>query len=155
MTDVVSGYAGGSKATADYKTVSSGATDHAEVVRVVYDPDKIGYARLLKAFFVAHDPTQLDRQGPDAGRQYRSAVFYADDAQKQAAEAFIRRLNESGALTGPVVTTLEPLEAFYPAEDYHQDYARKNPNHPYVRAHSLPKAKKVRAALAATTRGGS
>lgn len=139
-TEVTSGYAGGSAETADYKSVCSGATDHAEVVRVRYDPERISYGRLLQVFFgVAHDPTQLDRQGPDRGRQYRSAVFYADAAQKRVAEAYIDQIERAGVFSGSIVTTLEPLEAFYPAEGYHQDFVANNPSQPYVCMIARPK----------------
>ncbi|MFP5305203.1 MAG: peptide-methionine (S)-S-oxide reductase MsrA [Gammaproteobacteria bacterium] len=145
VLDVVSGYAGDSAATADYQTVCSGTTDHAEVVRVDFDAAKLSYGQLLKVFFsVAHDPTQLNRQGNDRGRQYRSAVFYADDAQREVAERYIRKLEAAKAFSGPIVTTLEPLEAFYKAEDYHQDYAARNPAQPYIAAVAAPKVEKVR-----------
>jgi len=144
--EVESGYAGGTKETADYQRVSAGATDHAEVIRVAYDPSKITLGQLLKVFFtVAHDPTQLNRQGNDVGRQYRSTVFYADDEQKRIVQAYIRQLDESKIYDRPIVTTLEPLDAFYPAETYHQDFVQRNPGQPYVRAQALPKVEKVRA----------
>ena len=142
---VVSGYAGGREETAEYRAVSSGQTDHAEVIRITYDPKVISYGELLKVFFtVAHDPTQLNRQGPDTGRQYRSALFYADEQQKRVAEAYIKELDASGVYDKPIVTTLEPLEAFYEAEAYHQDYVRLNPSQPYVVQQALPKVAKVR-----------
>jgi len=145
VSSVVSGYAGGKAETADYKLVASGGTDHAEVIAITYDPMTISYEKLLEVFFtVAHDPTQLNRQGPDWGKQYRSAVFYADEKQKQAAENAIRILTEAKVYSDPIVTTLEPLTKFYPAEDYHQDYVRLNPNQPYVRAQAIPKVEKVR-----------
>ena len=145
VTEVVSGYAGGKKETADYRTVSTGATDHAEVIRVTYDPAKISYEKLLEIFFtIAHDPTQLNRQGNDRGRQYRSAVFYATAEEKQLAEAAIKKLEADGVYDDPIVTTLEPLEAFYLAEDYHQDYAALNPFQPYIRAVALPKVDKLK-----------
>jgi peptide methionine sulfoxide reductase msrA/msrB len=144
VSDVTSGYAGGAKETANYKQVCGGNTGHAEVIRVTYDPAQISYEQLLDVFFDAHDPTQLNRQGNDVGTQYRSAIFYADEQQRQATEAKIAALNERKAFPRPVVTTLEPLTAFYPAEDYHQDYARLNPEQPYVQSHSLPKACQVR-----------
>ncbi|MGF1632716.1 MAG: peptide-methionine (S)-S-oxide reductase MsrA [Phycisphaerae bacterium] len=144
VTDVVSGYAGGTEATANYQAVSAGQTDHAEVIKITYDPAKVSYGQLLKVFFsIAHDPTQLNRQGPDTGRQYRSAVFYADDEQKQVAEAYIKQLNETGLWDKPIVTTLEPLDAFYVAEAYHQDYVQNNPNQPYVVQYALPKREKA------------
>jgi methionine-S-sulfoxide reductase len=144
VSDVTSGYAGGAKETANYRRVCEGNTGHAEVIRVTYDPTQISYDQLLDVFFDAHDPTQLNRQGNDVGTQYRSAIFYADDQQKLAVEAKIAALNERRAFPRPIVTTLEPLTAFYPAEDYHQDYARLNPEQPYVQSHSLPKACQVR-----------
>jgi peptide-methionine (S)-S-oxide reductase len=147
VLDVESGYAGGEAGTANYRAVSSGGTDHAEVVRITYDPSKISYGELLKVFFtVAHDPTQVNRQGPDVGRQYRSAIFYADEVQKHQAEAYIRKLEEAGTFDRPIATTLEPLEQFHPAEAYHQDYVQKNPSQPYVQAQALPKVRKLREA---------
>src|SRR5215813_9702727 len=128
VLEVTSGYAGGTAGTADYETVCSGTTNHAEALRVRYDPKRISFGQLLKIFFsVAHDPTQLDHQGNDYGRQYRSAIFYADEEQKRIAEAYIRQLNEARVFHDPIVTTLEPLTAFYVAEEYHQDYAARNP----------------------------
>lgn len=144
VLDVTSGYAGGSRETANYKAVCGGDTGHAEVIRITYDPTKITYDQLLDVFFDAHDPTQLNRQGNDIGAQYRSAIFYASDAEKHAAEAKIRALNESKHFPRPIVTKLEPLREFFPAEDYHQDYARTNPGQPYIQAVSLPKVCKVR-----------
>jgi methionine-S-sulfoxide reductase len=145
VSDVTSGYAGGAKETADYKQVCSGRTGHAEVIRVTYDPAQLTYDQLLDVFFDAHDPTQLNRQGNDVGTQYRSAIFYANEQQKQAAEAKIASLNDQKVFPRPIVTTLESLTAFYPAEDYHQDYARLNPEQPYIQSHSLPTACQVRA----------
>ena len=124
--------------------VSSGATDHAEVVQVTYDPQRISLGTVLQVFFSTHDPTTLNRQGPDAGRQYRSAVFYADEAQRKVAEAYIKQLSDAGAFKSPIVTTLEKLDAFYPAEAYHQDFVKLHPEHPYVQAWSVPKVKKTR-----------
>lgn len=145
VLDVRSGYAGDGADTADYESVCSGTTDHAEVVLVRFDPERTSYGQILKVFFsVAHDPTQLNRQGNDVGRQYRSAVFYADDAQKAVAQAYIRHLNESGAFSAPVVTRLEPLAEFYEAEAYHQDFCERNPFQPYVRHAALPKLEKLR-----------
>jgi methionine-S-sulfoxide reductase len=143
VSDVESGYAGGSATTASYDAVSSGETDHAEVVRITYDPTQVTYGTLLRIFFATHDPTTLNRQGPDAGRQYRSAVFYADEAQRAAAARYIEQLDAAGAYPRPVVTTLEPLEAYYPAEDYHQDYVQRNPSNPYIRQNALPKVDKL------------
>jgi len=143
--DVVSGYAGGSPDTADYRQVAAGRTDHAEAIQITYDPTKISYEKLLEIFFtVAHDPTQLNRQGPDTGRQYRSAVFYANDEEQQIAERYISQLEERGVYDEPIVTTLEPLDAFYVAEDYHQDYARLNPLQPYIRFNAQPKVEKLK-----------
>jgi len=144
VLEVESGYAGDSAQTANYKKVCEGTTNHAEAVRIVFDPTRISYGQLLKVFFATHDPTQLNRQGPDAGRQYRSAIFYAGDEQKRVAEAYIRQLEEEKAFPRKIVTTLEPLKAFYPAEDYHQDFAQRNPNHPYITHWAIPKVAKVR-----------
>ena len=144
VLDVTSGYIGGSAETANYRAVCSGSTGHAEAIRITYDPTRISYEQLLDVFFDAHDPTQLNGQGADVGTQYRSAVFFADDAQRRAAEAKIRQLNEAKAYARPIATTLEPPGEFFPAEDYHQDYARLNPDQPYIQAVSLPKACKVR-----------
>ena len=143
VSDVVSGYAGGTEASADYKKVSSGETDHAEAIQITYDPSKVTYGQLLRIFFGTHDPTTKDRQGPDWGKQYRSAVFFADDEQKKVAEAYIKQLDEAKAFEAPIVTTLEPLQAFYPAEQYHQDFVAQNPDHPYVRQWALPKVQKL------------
>ncbi|HEX4915505.1 MAG TPA: peptide-methionine (S)-S-oxide reductase MsrA [Vicinamibacterales bacterium] len=141
---VVSGYAGGTAATADYRTVCSGTTDHAEVIRVRYDSSRISFGQILKVFFaVAHDPTHVNRQGNDIGRQYRSAVFYADDQQRQVAEAYIRQLTEAKVFQEPIATTLEPLDQFFEAEEYHQDFVARNPNQPYVAAVAMPKVKKL------------
>ncbi len=144
VESVVSGYAGGNDDDANYQLVSAGATDHAEVIQITYDPQAVTYGELLKVFFtVAHDPTQLNRQGPDTGRQYRSAVFYLNDAQKQATAAYIQQLQDAGTFAEPIVTTLEPLTKFHPAEQYHQDYVRLNPAQPYVVYNALPKVKKL------------
>ena len=145
VLSVESGYAGGTADTADYRTVCTGSTDHAEVIRIRYNPARISYGQLLKVFFsVAHDPTQKDRQGNDVGRQYRSAVFYDRAAEKDVAAAYIAQLHAAGVFHCLIVTTLEPLETFYPAEEYHQDYARRNPRQPYVAAVSMPKVRKLR-----------
>jgi peptide-methionine (S)-S-oxide reductase len=141
--DVVSGYAGGAKADADYRKVSSGATKHAEVVQVTYDPAKLTYGQLLRVFFATHDPTTKDRQGPDQGHHYRSAIFYETEEQKQVAEAYIQQLTDAKVFSRPIVTTLEKLDAFYPAEQYHQDFVTNNPTHPYVRQWAVPKVLKV------------
>jgi peptide-methionine (S)-S-oxide reductase len=147
VSEVVSGYSGGTKETADYQTVCGGKTDHAEAIKITYDPAVITYSQLLQIFFTAHDPTTLDRQGNDAGHQYRSAIFYANDDEKKVAEDYIKLLNDGKAFSSPVVTTLEPLKGFYKAEDYHQNYVALNPNQGYVRACALPKMQKVRKAF--------
>ena len=150
VSSVKSGYAGGTAETADYETVSSGGTDHAESVEVVYDPSRLSYGQILKVFFaIAHDPTQLNRQGPDTGRQYRSAIFYADDEQKKVADAYIDQLNKAHVFDHPIVTEVVPLEAFYQAETYHQDYAARNPLNPYIVVNAQPKVRKLRSYQAA------
>jgi len=142
---LTSGYAGGSAETADYETVCTGRTGHAEAVQVRFDPNKISYGQVLKLFFsVAHDPTTLNRQGADVGTQYRSAIFYADEEQKRVAQAYIDQLNQAGVFRGKIVTSLEPLEAFYVAEEYHQGYAAAHPNQPYIAAVAMPKVQKLR-----------
>jgi peptide methionine sulfoxide reductase msrA/msrB len=144
VSTVVSGYAGGSSDTATYDRVSAGSTKHAEAIKITYDPAKVSYVKLMELFFyIAHDPTHLNHQGNDKGKQYRSAVFYADEAQKAATEAYIKLLQESGRFSDPIVTTLEPLSRFFPAETYHQDYVKLNPDQPYVRAIAIPKVKKL------------
>jgi peptide-methionine (S)-S-oxide reductase len=146
VLDVVSGYSGGTQETADYKTVCTGRTDHAEVVQIRFDPARTTFGKLLKIFFsIAHDPTQLNRQGNDVGTQYRSAIFYADDGQKQIAERYIRQLNEAQIFGSPIVTRLEPLAAFFEAEAYHQNYAELHPDQPYIAAIAAPKVDKLRA----------
>jgi peptide-methionine (S)-S-oxide reductase len=146
VASVKSGYAGGSADTADYETVSTGGTEHAESVEVVYDPSRISFGQILKVFFaIAHDPTQLNRQGPDTGRQYRSAIFYADGEQKRVAEAYIDQLNKAHVFDQKIVTEVVPLEAFYEAETYHQDYAARNPLNPYIVFNAQPKVRKLRA----------
>jgi peptide-methionine (S)-S-oxide reductase len=145
VSAVTSGYAGGSADSADYETVSSGRTDHAEAVEVRFDPAKISYGQILKVFFsIAHDPTTRDRQGPDVGRQYRSVIFYADDEQRRVAEAYIKQLDAAKVFDRPIVTELEPLDRFYEAEAYHQDYAERNPLSPYILFNARPKVDKVR-----------
>ena len=137
---VIAGYAGGDRASAQYETVSSGDTGHAESVKIVFDPAQVSYGQLLQiAFSVVHDPTQLNRQGPDVGSQYRSAVFYGDDEQKRIAEAYIAQLEKAHAFSRPIVTRVDPLKGFYPAEDYHQDYLYHNPNVPYIAMFDIPK----------------
>ncbi len=142
---VLSGYAGGEKSTAEYHAVSSGRTGHAESVKVTFDPQEISYGEILRIFFsVAHDPTQLNRQGPDTGTQYRSAIFYADDAQRDIAKAYIGQLNGSGVFQRAIVTRVDPLEGFYPAESYHQDFIARNPKYPYVVINDLPKIRNLK-----------
>jgi peptide-methionine (S)-S-oxide reductase len=145
VLDATSGYAGGDAASAHYYIVSSGTTGHAESVRVRFDPNKVSYAQLLKVFFsVAHDPTQLNRQGPDTGSQYRSEIFYATPGQQKVAGAYIAQLQAAHVFDLPIVTKLEPLKKFYPAEAYHQDFARKNPDYPYIVYNDLPKVAKLK-----------
>jgi len=133
VKQVISGYAGGERSTAQYETVSSGSTGHAESVKITFDPAEISYGQILQiAFSVMHDPTQLNRQGPDSGTQYRSAIFYADEAQKHIAEAYIAQLDRTHAFHRPIVTRTEPLKGFYAAEDYHQDYLVHHPTQPYI-----------------------
>ena len=140
VVNAVSGYAGGSKATADYQMVSTGSTGHAESVQIKYDPRKISYGKLLQIFFsVAHDPTQLNRQGPDSGTQYRSAIFTTSDEQKKVAEAYITQLNAAKVYKKPIVTKVTPLDGFYAAEGYHQDYLTLHPSQPYIAYNDLPK----------------
>jgi peptide-methionine (S)-S-oxide reductase len=156
VSSVKSGYAGGSAETADYETVSTGGTNHAEAVEVLYDPSRLSYGQILKVFFsIAHDPTQLNRQGPDTGRQYRSAIFYADDEQKRVAEAYIGQLNKARVFDGPIVTEVTPLEAFFEAETYHQDYAARNPSNPYIAINAQPKVAKLRAYQASREKVGN
>jgi peptide-methionine (S)-S-oxide reductase len=145
VISVRSGYAGDSANTADYRTVCSGRTNHAEAIEVRYDGSQTTFGQLLKIHFsVAHDPTQLNRQGNDMGRQYRSAIFYTDGEQKRIAEAYIRQLNEARVFNDRIVTTLEKLDAFYVAEEYHQDYAARNPSQPYIAYIAQPKVDKLR-----------
>src|ERR1700728_2501429 len=140
VTAAVSGYAGGEKQTAHYETVGSGRTGHAESVAVTFDPRQISYGKILQIYFsVAHNPTELNRQGPDVGTQYRSAIFYADDNQKRIATAYIAELDKAHAFPRPIVTQLEPLNGFFPAEDYHQDFAVLHPTYPYIVFNDLPK----------------
>jgi peptide-methionine (S)-S-oxide reductase len=142
---VISGYAGGSADTANYDTVCTGRTNHAEAVQIRFDPHRISFGQLLKVFFsVAHDPTQVNRQGADMGRQYRSAVFYADEDQKRVAAAYVEQLQKARIFDAPIATTLEPLDRFYPAEPYHQDYAAKHPTQPYIACNAIPKVEKVK-----------
>jgi len=145
VISATSGYAGGSAKTANYELVSTGDTGHAESVKITYDPSQITYGQLLRVFFsVAHDPTQLNRQGPDEGTQYRSSIFYASDEQKRIAEAYIGQLGKAKVFPRPIVTQLVPLQAFYPAETYHQDYATHHPNDPYIVYNDAPKVAHLR-----------
>ena len=145
VVNAVSGYAGGSKSTADYTRVSTGTTGHAESVEIKYDPNKISYGKILQIFFsVAHDPTQLNRQGPDSGPQYRSAIFTTSDEQRKVAEAYIAQLNAAKVYKKPIVSKVGPLEAFYPAEAYHQDYLTLHPNQPYIAYNDMPKIENLK-----------
>ncbi|MFC6785808.1 peptide-methionine (S)-S-oxide reductase MsrA [Halobaculum halobium] len=144
VESVTSGYAGGHTENPSYREVCTGETGHAEVVQVAYDPDAVSYEKLLEVFFTVHDPTQLNRQGPDVGSQYRSIVLYHDDEQRALAESYIEALDEEGGYEDDVVTELEPLATFYRAEEKHQDYFAKNPNDAYCTMHAQPKIDKVR-----------
>ncbi len=140
VTRAVSGYAGGAASTAHYEIVGTGQTGHAETVEVTFDPREVSYARLLQVYFsVAHDPTQLNRQGPDVGTQYRSAIFPRDDEQARIARDYIAQLNQARVFRGAIVTKIEPGKTFYPAEAYHQDFLTRNPRHPYIVVNDLPK----------------
>ena len=140
VRQVLSGYSGGAKSNASYEVVSGGNTGHAESVQISFDPLKVSYGQILQVYFsVAHNPTELNRQGPDVGTQYRSAIFYADDAQKKVAASYIAQLSKSGVFGAPIVTQLAPLQGFYPAEGYHQDYLLMNPTNPYIVYNDLPK----------------
>jgi peptide-methionine (S)-S-oxide reductase len=148
VISAVSGYAGGNKKTAEYETVSTGATGHAESVRVTFDPRKISYGRILQIYFsVAHDPTELNRQGPDTGTQYRSALFPTDPEQARIAAAYIAQLDQAHAFRSPIVTKIEPGRAFYPAEAYHQDYLTRHPNQPYIAINDVPKIENLQRLL--------
>lgn len=139
------GYAGGTAETANYDDVCTGRTGHAEAIEIVFDPARVALGQILKIFFsIAHDPTQLNRQGADVGTQYRSAIFHANVAQRRIAERYIAEIEAAGVFDAPLATTLEPLEAFYPAEQYHHDYAARNPFQPYIRAVAMPKLEKLR-----------
>ncbi len=145
VRNVVAGYAGGESSTAQYETVSSGTTGHAESVKITFDPAQISYGQILQiAFSVVHDPTQLNRQGPDVGTQYRSAVFYADADQKRIAQAYIKQLDQARAFPSPIATRVDPLKGFYAAEDYHQDFLQHNPHQPYIARYDLPKIENFR-----------
>jgi peptide-methionine (S)-S-oxide reductase len=140
VRDVTSGYSGGAAATAEYERVSTGETGHAESVKITFDPAQVSYGRLLKIFFsVAHDPTQLNRQGPDTGSQYRSVIFYANEEQRHIAESYISQLEQAKSFSGPIVTQVVPLQAFYAAEAYHQNYATLHPDNPYIAINDAPK----------------
>jgi len=145
VTRVISGYAGGTKGSAQYEIVGAGRTDHAEAIEITYDPQKISYGTLLKVFFaVAHDPTQLNRQGPDYGKQYRSEIFAQDAEQKKVAEAYLKQLSDAKVFSAPIATKLSEGHPFYPAEEYHQDFVKLHPNHGYVMVNSKPKVEKLR-----------
>ena len=145
VTNAVSGYAGGAKNTADYETVSTGSTGHAESVQITYDPGQITYGRLLQIFFsVAHDPTELNRQGPDTGTQYRSAIFPTSPEQARIAQAYIAQLNGAHLFRSPIVTRVDTGQAFYRAEDYHQDFLTLNPKYPYIVVNDLPKVEDLK-----------
>lgn len=146
VVNAISGYAGGTADTAHYRTVTSGRTGHAEAVELTYDPSEVDLGTLLQIFFsVAHDPTEIDRQGPDIGRHYRSAIFPRDGAQAEAARAYIAAIDAAGVFEAPVATAIEPGAAFYPAEAYHQDYMTRNPDQPYIQVYDLPKLANLRA----------
>jgi peptide-methionine (S)-S-oxide reductase len=145
VISATSGYSGGLAKTAEYEVVSTGETGHAESVQIAYDPSQITYGELLRVFFsVAHDPTQLNRQGPDDGTQYRSSIFYGNDEQKRIAEAYIAQLDAAKVFPRPIVTKVVPLQAFYPAEAYHQNYAALHPNQPYIFYNDAPKVEHLR-----------
>lgn len=145
VMSATSGYSGGSSAAAEYEVVSTGITGHAESIKIVYDPSQITYGQLLKVFFsVAHDPTELNRQGPDEGTQYRSVIFYANDEQKRVAQAYIAQLDSAKIFAQPIVTQVVPLKAFYAAEGYHQNYLARHPDSPYIVINDLPKLAHLR-----------
>jgi peptide-methionine (S)-S-oxide reductase len=147
VSSVRPGYAGGAAQTANYQDVCSGDTGHAEAIEIRFDPSRVSLGQILKIFFsIAHDPTQVNRQGADVGTQYRSAIFYASETQRRLAERYIRQIDAARVFDAPLATTLEPLERFFEAEPYHHDYAARNPNQPYIRAVAAPKVEKLRAA---------
>lgn len=147
---VVAGYSGGDAESAVYEIVSSGQTDHAESVQITFDPKEVSYGQILQVFFsVAHEPTELDRQGPDTGTQYRSAIFYADETQQRIAAAYIAQLDKARAFPAPIVTRLDPLTGFFNAEDYHQDFLIKHPTYPYIVINDLPKIRNFQQTLPA------
>lgn len=153
VVEVTPGYSGGERAEADYQTVCGGTTNHAEAIRIVYEPARVSLGRLLKIFFsVAHDPTQVDRQGNDVGRQYRSVVFYADETQREVAQAYIRQLEDAHVFASPIVTQVVPLSAFYDAEAYHKAYAAAHPDQPYIAFVAQPKVDKLRHYFGAYTK---
>jgi peptide-methionine (S)-S-oxide reductase len=153
VSSAVSGYSGGTKKNPSYEEVSTETTGHAESVRITYDPSVVSYGRLLQIFFsVAHNPTELDRQGPDEGPSYRSNVFYLDDQQKTVAERYIEQLNDAALFPGPIVTRVDPFKAFYPAESYHQDFLLDHPSYPYIVINDLPKIANFRRMLPALFR---
>ncbi|HYL02593.1 MAG TPA: peptide-methionine (S)-S-oxide reductase MsrA [Steroidobacteraceae bacterium] len=146
VREVLAGYSGGSRLTARYQDVETGHTGHAESVQIIFDPAELSYGELLQIYFsVAHDPTELDRQGPDRGNQYRSAIFYADDNQRHIAESYLAQLGKDKAFARPIVTQVTALRGFYRAEDYHQDFYLKNPGYPYIVINDLPKIRELRA----------
>jgi len=148
VTNAVSGYAGGDRKSAEYETVSSGRTGHAESVQVTYDPRQISYGRILQIFFsVVHDPTELNRQGPDTGTQYRSAIFPVNAEQADVAKAYIAQLDQAHSFKKPIVTRIEADRAFYPAENYHQDFLTRNPRNPYIAINDLPKIEDLKRLL--------
>jgi peptide-methionine (S)-S-oxide reductase len=144
VSDVVSGFAGGQKSTAEYEKVSTGTTGHAESVKITYDPSQVSYGKLLEVYFaVAHDPTELNRQGPDVGTQYRSAIFYSSEEQKRVAEAYIQQLNSARVFKQKIATQVVPLNGFYAAEGYHQHFLERNPSYPYIVYNDLPKLREL------------
>ena len=150
VVTAMSGYAGGNKSTANYETVSTGSTGHAESVQIKYDPKQISYGKILQIFFsVAHNPTELNRQGPDSGTQYRSAIFTTSDEQKKVTDAYIAQLNAAKVYKKPIVTKVGPLEGFYPAEAYHQDYLTLHPSQPYIAYNDIPKVENLKKLFAA------
>ncbi len=145
---VLAGYAGGDRTAAHYEMVGTGSTGHAESVQIIYDPQQVSYGQILQVFFsVAHDPTQLNRQGPDMGSQYRSSIFYANETQQQIAQAYIEQLNKAGVYRTPIVTRVDPLKGFYVAEGYHQDFLLRNPGNSYIVINDLPKIENFRKLL--------
>jgi peptide-methionine (S)-S-oxide reductase len=148
VKQVVSGYSGGARERAHYEQVGSGQTGHAESVQITFDPREISYGEILRIYFsVAHDPTQLDRQGPDFGSQYRSAIFYADASQQRLAQAYVAQLERAHVFSRSIVTRIDPLKAFYPAEAYHQDFLIRHPDHPYILVNDLPKIENLKRLL--------